>query len=211
MKKIDSQALGILNKAFGLFGRGSPATELTDGIVDQVVDVAPIVRRSRTQARSEGLYTALLRNVHSGAQSRTAVLSPFNASAATVVAPYPSPFPEAFDLWLLSTFVQQLSGTGTFSGALRVTVPPSKMGLQTIGAPATASMQVAFWDTVVTENTTFAVKSGQTEPMQKIGMRVPRTPTTTLTFASTSSATATFDCFCILGVFPVGLGQDVVV
>lgn len=211
MKKIDSQALDILKQAFGLSGATSPVTELTDGVVDQVIDVRPIVRRSRTQAQTEGLYTGVLRNVHPGADSRTATLNPYNAGA-TANPPYPAPMPRGFDIWLLSAFLTQLSGSGTLSAALRVIVPATKMGLDTLGAPVAATMNTALWDSIVAEGVaTVGVKSGQTETMQKIGIRLPRSPDTQLSFGSTSGAAATFDCFVILGVFPVGLGQDAIV
>ena len=59
MKKIDSQALDVLQKALGLSGPGSPITELTDGVVDQVLEVGGVIRRSRTQAGTEGIHAAV--------------------------------------------------------------------------------------------------------------------------------------------------------
>ena len=210
MKKIDSQALDILNKALDLRGPGSPATELTDGIVDQVLSVNEIIRRSRTQARTAGIYTGMLRNVHAAADSRTATLTPFNATT-TARAPYPAPMPADFDVWLLSAAVTQLSGTGTLSAALRVNCPASIMGLTTTGAAVVSVQNVALWDALLVEGTTFGFPTANDEPMKKIGLRLPRAPLTQIIFASTSSATATFDCFITLGVFPVALGQDVIV
>ncbi len=210
MKKIDSQMLESLNKALGLSGVGSPVTELTDGIVDQVIDVGPIVRRSRTQANTAGVYTALIRNVHGAGNSLSAGIAPF-LGAAAALEPYPSPMPAGFDVWLLSSVVTQSAGTGTVSAALRVDVPARLMGLSSLGASVGAAMNVAFWDTIVDESILFAIKSNQTEPVQKIGLRLPRDPATQLVFSSTSSAAATFDCLMMLGVFPVGLGQDVIV
>ena len=207
MKTIDSQALDVLKKALGLQGPGAPVTELTDGIVDQVIDIGPIVRRSRTQAQTGGLYTGMLRNVHSGATSLTSSLSPFNAGT-NALAPFPSPMPRGFDVWLLTAVVTQLSGSGTLSAALRVDYPGGLMGLSTVSLPSGTAQNVAFWNTVVVESATFGTKSGTTTPMQEIGLRLIRAPTTAIVFASTSSATATFDCFVTVGVFPTALGQD---
>lgn len=210
MKKIDSQALDVLNKALDLRGPGSPATELSDGIVDQMIEIGPIVRRSRTQASTEGIYTGMLRNVHAAADSRAIGLFPFNGGSAAI-APYPAPMPAGFDVWLLSAVVLQASGTGTLSGALRVSYPGRMMGLSTSGGAVGATVNVAFWDTIIDEGTLFAIKSAQTQPVQNIGLRLPRDTATQLIFASTSSAVATFECFIMLGVFPVALGQDVIV
>ena len=71
MKRIDSDALGILTKALGLTGAGSQLTELADGVVDQALDVVPIVRRGRVIGASEGLFTAIMRNVHTDAETLT--------------------------------------------------------------------------------------------------------------------------------------------
>ncbi len=212
MKKIDSQALDILNKALGLPGTGgSPITELTDGVVDQVIDVSQIIRRSRTQAATTGIYTALLRNVHTDAQSLSTLLQPYAPVPGTNRAPYPLIMPPGFEVWVLTAVLTQLSGGGTLSAALRINCPGTIMGLTTTGGAEVATMNVALWDAVVAENTTFGIASAVDQPMQRIGMRLPRAPLTQLIFSSTSSLTATFDCFVTLGVFPVALGQDVLV
>lgn len=210
MKKINSQMLESLNKALGLSGRGSQATELTDGIVDQVIDVLPVVRRSRTFAQTDGIFYALLRNVHAAADSRAVSLFPY-APTTTALPPYPAPMPRDFDVWLLSSAIRQSAGAGTLSGSLRISAPAELMGLSTLGTPIGSTTNVAFWDTLVTEGVTFGILAAEPKPVQKIGLRLPRATTTELIFASTSSAATTFDCICMLGVFPVGLGQDVLV
>lgn len=210
MKKIESQALDVLKRAIGLSGPDSPVTELTDGVVDQALEVGPIIRRSRTQARTEGIYTGLMRNIHVAADSRTSALNPFNP-AAQAIAPYPAPMPVGFDVWVLNAAVTQLSGSGTISAALNIECPARIMGISSIGAPVVSVQNIAFWDTIVVESTTFALKAPAAQPSERIGVRLPRDPGTRLFFASTSSAAATFDCFVTLGVFPIALGQDVLV
>jgi len=210
MKKIDSQALEVLKEALGLSGAASPVTELTDGIVDQVLWVNDIIRRSRTQAQTGGLYTGILKNTHAAADSRVSALLPYNATIAAI-PPYPTPMPRGFDVWILSAAVTQASGTGTLQAALLLECPASVMGLSSTTGAFQSNQNLAFWDTVIVENTTFGIASGITEPTRKIGLRIPRAPTTALRFASTSSAAAVFDCFITLGVFPTALGQDVLV
>jgi len=210
MKKIDSQALDVLNLALDLRGAGSPATELTDGVVDQVLEVGPIIRRSRTQGQTTGLYTANMRNTHAGADSATSTLNPYNAGN-TALAPYPTPMPRGFDVWLLGAALHQRSGSGTLSGALRLNCPATVMGMSTTAAAQLSESVVAFWDALVAENTTFGIASAIDQPEYRIGVRLPRSPDTQLIFATTSSAVAVFECFLTVGVFPVALGQDVVV
>jgi len=210
MQKIDSQALDVLKEALGLSGVGAPVTELTDGIVDQVLEVGPIIRRSRTLAATTGLFTAMMRNIHVGADSRTTELNPYNATT-TARPPYPSPMPRGFEVWLLNAVINQSAGAGTLQGALRVNCPATVMGMSSTGGSVATVQNLAFWDAVIVEATTFGIRAAQAQPMQRIGMRLPRSAATQLVFATTSSAAATFECFLTLGVFPIALGQDVVV
>lgn len=211
MKKVDSQALGILTKSLGLSGAGAPVTELTDGVVDQAIDIAPIVRRSRTQAATEGIYIARLVNAHTDAQSLTTSLAPFNPTT-TALPPYPLRVSKEFDIWMLSASLRQTSGGGTLSAALFMSTLASHVGMSTTGGAGSITQHaIAFWDALLTENQEFGLLAGSGLPFVKIGLRMPRSLSTAIVFASTSSLTATFELAVVLGVFPVALGQDVIV
>lgn len=210
MKKIDSDALGTLTRALGLTGAGSPITELADGVVDQALDVSPIVRRGRTLAGTEGNVIFRLRNGHTGATSTTTTINPF-ALAAGQIAPYPANLPLQFDLWLLSASLRRTSGTGTLSGALFINLPAAIIGVSVQGASALAagitSHALAHWDAIVSENIDFGI-TDTGGPWVKIGMRLARSITTQIVFATTSSATSSYDLLLNMGVFPISLGQD---
>jgi len=213
MKIIDSDALGILSKALGLTGRGAQVTELTDGIVEQNLDVTPIIRRGRTVAGSEGIFVGVWRNTHAGADSQTSVLSPYALATTQTRAPFETPVRPQFDLWVLDATIIQISGSGTLSGALNMLLPTTMVGLTTTGAGPATTWPIAFWDAVVTEDVEFGLLAGSGVPLAKIGLRLPRGPTNNvqLQFASTSSAAAVFDLQVLFGMFPVSLGQDCVV
>jgi len=212
MKRIDSDALGILNKSLGLTGAGSQITELMDGVVDQVLDIGPCVRRGRTQAGTGGIYSARTRNTHTDAEAKTSTISPFNP-LTTRIAPYPLVMPDRFDIWLLDAGVSHISGSSaTISAALHLNYAPSQMGISGVG-PATAAVStrtLAHWDALVTENVTFGVLAGDNGSRAVFGLRLPRSLTTELIFATTSVLTAAFQLEITLGVFPIGLGQDVI-
>ena len=215
VKLIDSQALGILNKSLGLTGAGSPQTELADGIVDQVLPIGEIVRRGRVLGVSEGIFVCRLRNNHTDANSLTATIAPFAATAALVNPPFPSPIPSQFDFWVLGASVAVV-GAGTLSGTLFLRTPAPFQGLSVTNAggavtPNVISHALAFWDTTATESIEFGVLTGTVGVWKRLALRLPRHPDTELRFASTSSLTVTFDCNIICGLFPVALGQDVVV
>ena len=215
VKRIDSQALGILNKSMGLSGAGSPLTELADGVVDQVLSVGEIVRRGRVLGITEGIFVCRLRCNHVAANSLTATIAPFAAGAALVDAPFPSPIPSQFDFWLLGASVFVV-GAGTLSGTLLLRTPALVQGLSVTNAGGAVTANVishplAFWDTTATESIEFGVLTGTVGVWKKLGLRLPRHPDTELRFASTSSDVVTFDCNIICGLFPVALGQDVLV
>ena len=215
VKRIDSQALGVANKALGLTGAGAPITELADGVVDQVLSVNEIARRSRTlNQQFGGLFGAVLRNNHGGAGTLTTSVNPFALPVGLVFPPFPTPIPDTFDLWLLTANIGVV-GAGTLTAALFINHPAPSIGFSSTNtsvqvAAAVTSQAVAFWDAVQDENVLFGVlESGQ--PTAFIGMRLPRDRLTQLVFASTASAAQTFDMRLGLGLFPVGLGQDGIV
>jgi len=214
MKQVSSDALGLVQKAVGLAGRGAQITELLDGQLDQVLDVTSLIRRGRTQAATQGLYTPVLRNIHGAADSQASSAAPY-ALAAGEIAPWPVPVPDLFDVWLIGASVHQLSGTGTLSAMLTVnwTAAHQGWGVNQAGAAIVANVEkaLAVWDALVTISVGAGILIGSNGPFAKIGLRLPRADDTTVIFRSTSSAIATFDCQLMMGIFPVGLGQDALI
>jgi len=213
-KRIDSDALQILTKSLGLTGAGSQVTELTDGVVDQALNIVPIVRRGRTQVATDGIYTATMRNSHTGATTITNTIEPYNVVTTLIVAPYPDPVGPQFDIWLLAAAIRQVSGTGTLSATLSIRYPGSQGWGRTEGGTFVGVAQahrLAHWDALVTVGTAFAVLAGSEQPTAFIKTRIPRGGATELIFITVSSATSSYDCQLTLGVFPVALGQDGVV
>ena len=213
-KRVDSDALGILNKSLGLTGAGSPVTELQDGVVDQVLEVGPIVRRGRTQEPSSGIYTAVMQNVHSAATTITTQVDPY-AVGVGVIPPYPDPLPPQFDLWLLSATVRRQSGAATVQASLHIQYGTRQQGWGVddsgVAVAVSAPVPIAYWDALVSTQTTFALLNGANGPYAHRGIRIPRAPNLTLEFTTVSSATGTFNGELVLGVFPVALGQDGIV
>jgi len=216
MKKMNSDALGVLNKSLGLTGAGSRITELADGIVDQSIDIVPAVRRGRTLAKSGGIFTATLRNIHAGATQELSQAFPYEVVPADVRAPYPSPMPAQFDIWLLGATVRETVGFSTLSAALLILYPTAQIGWgeDNAGAPlvADALMPVAFWNAIQFVGAiNIGVAAGSSKSYHAINLRLPRSTNLQLQFRSTSSVATQFHCDMTLGVFPVALGQDGVV
>jgi len=216
VKTVDSQALGLVNRALGLTGAGAPLTEFLDGQVDQTLDIAALVRRGRTQAGTGGIYIGVMENVHGAADSQQSQIVPYNV-AVGAVAPYPSPMPPGFDVWILAATIDQVSGAGTLAAALSLEPLTDNLlgwGIDESGVAATgiSTLPLAYWDSVVTVGREFGLLGGVGQPWAHIGLRLPRPPLSdvALDFDTTSSAIATFRCYILTGVFPIGLGQDVI-
>ena len=214
-RRVDSDALGAINRALGLTGAGSGETEFFDGILDQVLDVGSLVRRGRTQAATAGQYVGRMRNVHTDAEALATAVLPYDVVVGGN-APYPVPVSRRYDIWLLAAGTTRVSGSGTFNGALSVTYPAVNAGFgvdDSSVAVAAAGVDVAVvtWNALFIEaSLTSGVQAGSdTSGLIAIGTRLPRG--STLLFRSTSSLTSTYECQVILGVFPAGLGQDVLV
>lgn len=210
-KKIDSDALEDVNLALGLTGAGAPITELTDGVVDQVLEVGQLARRGRTQTATSGLYFPTMRNVHGAADNEETIVNVYNVGTVAVVPPYPNPMPRQFDVWLLGASIRLASGGGTIAAtlSLRVGTRSEGWGIDDSGTQILVSQDIrlAYWNSLATVNgSTFANLADQ-YPHARIGLRIPRFGSD-LRFGTTSSAVATFDCQLILGVFPAALGQD---
>jgi len=210
MQKIDSDALGIITKALGLAGAGAQITEFADGLLNQGLDIAPLIRRGRTQGVTGGWYYGIMRNVHTDAETLETIVDPFNVGTAAV-APYPPIIDTSqFDVWLIGAGVRQDTGAGTLTARLAIDPRASSQGWGITDGDVVITdadnFAVAFWDSVITQTDEFALtEAGQ--PLVNFGLRLPSA--CTLRFSSTSSLTATFTCKVLLGVFPIGLGQDI--
>jgi len=212
MKRIDSDALGVVNRSLGLTGAGSPLTELHDGEVFQTLDVARLARRGRTIEPSGGIFTVNLENNHTGASTEVTAVNPYAQDVGTI-APYPNPMPPQFDIWLLTATIQRKSGTGTILALLDVLFPLQGFGENEAGAAVvTEDVQaVALWDAVVSVGIQFLIQAGSEEPRATINIRMPRpTPSVGSSFRlrTTSSAASVYAMTAVLGVFPVAMGQD---
>jgi len=217
-KIVDSQALEPVNKALGLAGSGDSQTEITDGIVDQVLEVGPIVRRGRTLGDSQGIFRAVFRNTHAGADAQTSVWSPYITVVANAIAPFPTPMPDSFDLWLTGAGVRRQSGTGTVNAALMIQNVRQGFGVSQTGAFVASNGRVAlaFWNqSVSVDSDVFLVSGGNFEwPFRKLALRIPRVSEAgtrvQIMFETSSTAASEWELNLFYGMFPVALGQDAI-
>ena len=211
-KNIHSDALTIMNRSLGLYGAGAPLTELQDGVVDQVIDITNVARRSLTQQVRGGIYTATFRNVHTDAETISNTVQAYSVLGSLTRPPFPNPFIERFDQWLLQAAVRQVSGGGTLLATLGVRYPGNQAWGHTDAGGQVLVAQVhrlAHWNAIISDGTNFGILAGSEQPTANIGLRLARG--TEITFISTSSITVSYDCQLTLGVFPAAFGQDVLI
>lgn len=211
-KAVDSQALVGLNRILGLAGAGSTETFLEDGLLQQTYDVGDVVRRSRTQAGSAGWFYAMFKNTHAGAVGKQSTINPYATTVGQGLNSWQSPVEAGFDVWLMYATMQRASGGG-LNAAVLMLVPSADMqcfGIDNVGSGVTSTtkMPVAFWDSVdsVTGEDFGLTESG--EMVVNINKRIRRG--TTITYATDSAATAVFSMTAVFGLFPAGMGQDIV-
>ena len=217
VKRIDSDALGVLNKSLGLTGAGSPTTELTDGVVDQFLQVNEIARRGRTLAGSAGVYNAMLQNVNTDAETILSTVDVYNVPAGATSI-WPTPIPAQFDVWLLAAAARRQSGTGTITAMFSIQLPASTraFGIDDSGVAVAQTDPVGLvaFTGLISTSTIDLNQPGSFGPYKRFAIRIPRgsgASTGVLRWSTVSSATSTWNLNMILGLFPVALGQDGIV
>jgi hypothetical protein len=209
--EIDSQALYNYKRVLGTAGQGAGGTELDDANVTQVLDMWPIVRRSRTMANSTGIFNGAIRNIHAAANSQATTVNLYEPGALAHRG-WPSEVPQGFDVWVLGAQLQRDSGAGNITGGLLRLTAGNTFGLG-IGAPAgfepsDSPILCAFSSNLTTGPSVIALYTelGTGKAVCKIGARIRRG--FTLSLDTTSGASVTVRCIMTLGLFPEGLGQD---
>jgi len=201
----------------GISGAGSARiTEFNDGNLDQFLAANDLIRRGRTLADSAGIFRIVFENVHGAAELFTTIF-PYRATIGAV-APFPTTMGRGFDIWLLEASVLDSVGGGAPFATLTVNNQKMGIGLDNSGAPVTTNNVhvISQWTTVAAIPGGFLlVNSASGLSTMKIGYRLPRSQGATgtgvsVTFGS-SAAARTLTCTLMVGVFPIGMGQDVLV
>jgi len=211
VKSVNSSALELLRKAYGLAGVGSGQTELDDGRLDQVVDVNPIARRSMSDAGTGGMYTGLcLMTMPAGASSSAAVLSAYDVGTSNH-SPWTTPVIDRLDIWLIGVGCAHTSGTAAnFDNAsISLYTPPDHVGfaINNTANPisqAGTNICLARWNTLGADTVALQEDGSSWQP---VGKRLRRGEH--YIFRCTASNAVVVELTVQLAVQPVALGQDV--
>lgn len=210
-KRIDSDVLALTNRMLRLAGTDHGETELDTDQVIQVLDVAPVIRRSLALPGWDGVIWCYLMNQHTDVETLDTSIDPYNVTTGAI-APYPVPVPPDLEFYILTAAVRRSAGAGVLtSGGLFLGPAATQQawGLRDDGS-ALVSNNVAcvarFTSIVdVGGRGCGATTDGDTEVA--IGRRIPRG--SDVRFTSTSASTADFQLIMMCALLPLGFGQDV--
>lgn len=211
-KEIDSAALSQMNRTLGLAGGGGAAQSILDDYyVNQVIDVGPIVRRSRTIAPSEGLYGAQFSFTHAAANTQTNYIDPWSPGAL-IHNGYPASVPLGYDVWIVGGG-GDVNTAANFSALLfgaTVTNLMIGLGVNQSGAAITVG---GFTNRFIASDTILTlggignfISNANDQTYFKIGARIRRGQRLVLQTTSTGALIVTFSV--MLALLPSGLGQD---
>lgn len=221
MRVVDTDALAGVASALGI---GAPATvteavQFDDSVLQQVLDVAPLLRRAAARNSPESLvgnmYLCRLECVHPGADAQLATV-PMAGNPTFQSSSWPRTSIEQgrSEVWLLGTNARRTAGAGNLTVGSLYTEASDLPGLGISAPGGTALLSGgrltwAAWDAMVGAS----LQSVDTRLWIPIGIRLPtrrvgQSYSAELNFATTSDAAATFLCTTLLGVFPRALGQD---
>ena len=224
MKLLDSRALEFVNRVLGISGGAGTRVEVDDGVLQQVFDVGPLIRRGRSPA--SGILSTGILNTHSGAAASTAsgTIDPYGANALAVGL-WPKPIPPELDVWVLAVTAQVAThAAANFDGGrLNVTFPAGRglnVGLPVTQVIATSVVQPTTEQsslTIMEYNsesdlgtdlgfTLSPVASGATS--SPIPLRLPRDCLLQWTTRTNALGASVYRVEITLGLFASGLGQD---
>lgn len=215
MKRVDSDALIEVNRTLDLAGGGVVApTDLNDELLFQILNVNPLVRRARTEAGTNGIYSGLMQNTHVAAGTLTASINPYAPTVTNARTTWPATVPQHFDVWVLGATVSRVGGAGDIDGAvLSAVLAAEQQGWGVLdtggGLSGTATVLLARWVSTLDVSVATGAHAvlGDGSYYARINQRLHRG--TTIDFASDAAAAANFRCALLLGLFPASLGQDV--
>jgi len=202
MMKVEGPSLELVQKAIGAVGIGSQHVEFPDGILNQTIDVMPMVRRGSSKQVVDGLGVLELINTHPGADTQLSQSAPYTLLEAA--------FPNVpYDVYLLSIIALRTAGAGGLTNA-RARVNYQATSAFSASSAFPFSAWADGWNAIVVAGgVDYFARVGTGEIAIYPRMRIPVGGV--IGFESVSAAAATFSFRALLGIFPRGTGQDVAI
>jgi len=223
MARIEGSQLLVAQQLLGLSSRQvAGLTDIDDGNVSYTVPLAPeMLRRSLSAVNSTGWFIGIMENDHAAADSEASTMDVYNPNslgAGVAQGGYPSPVPEGFDVWILNATLQRITGASDLTGGVLRLRADANFGLgwgiddvQAAVSDDTAPY-LAHWDGF--DSRAGGANPGGTETGTgrvsaiPINMRIRRGML--LVLSTTSAGSMNIHCSITCGLFPQGLGQDII-
>jgi len=212
VKPVDSDVLSGVIPNLGLTG-GAQETQFDDENLSQFYDVGRDVRRKRAPAPA--WWYGILQNTHSAADAEMSTINPYSVGTTLAGHAEWTEISNLFDVWLISLQAIRLSGAG-LPTAVFAAINPIRThlawGKDDGGSVVTTHHPyvIARWDSVdagITGLTNDPLLTEQGGTTVVINQRFPRGAA--LEFSSEADAACVLQLIAVLGLFPVGLGQDI--
>lgn len=204
MQQVDSGVLVGLNALLRATG-GEQDVTFDDGNLQQVLDVAPVIRRSGAPFGQErgGVFVIKLANTHGGAGALTATLDVYDQLDTKLG------FRAPHDVWLLAAHIVTTTNTAyTSKPLLDISVAPQPNFLPSMDA--NVNSLVAIWatakQTLASSAVIFFGNDAADMPLRP--QRLPRGAT--LRFHTNAAGAESNTVFIRIAILPQGLGQDAV-
>jgi len=214
MRDIDSDALSQVQRQLGISGVGTGVAMLEDDELRQVLDVGPAVRRGRADVANGGWFWGVLVNEHAGASSLSSFINPYEPMALSLTSFPPLVDVSRFDIWIAGATLRLLSGATSIADAALIIGAPLRslaFGKTDSGAgitPSGGGFVIQSWGTKVVASDTFTYMLPEVRvPFETTNIRMPRG--SNLVFDTQSIGVSTYELSIIMGLFPIGLGNDI--
>ena len=212
MQEVDSAALERVAKILRLSTGGSQLTEFQDELLQQVIDIMPMARRALTPGRL-GIFTATILNTHVGSDTITVDVDPYEPGTTFVGNGYPAVVDENFDVWLLAAHALNVTAPGDFGGGfLSLLTTALGMGWRNEANAIAVNSLIEVYNQETTFGNVVMLTGGGSDDFTHldIGRRIPRDTVIRFQTVKSGVGAGTYKAFLWLGIFPAGLGQDVV-
>lgn len=214
MGLIRTRILAGVQSLIGGAPGGNSVTVLEDDSVTQVLPIVPDIARRALSPGETGWWVANFDNIHPGADSIKSEINPYDAGASVPAgSQYPTSIPSDQDLWLMGASLVRFAGAGDLNtGTLQLDPAPRQQawGIDNSGAAVVVSGEflLAGWIGLDTNSVIDWGKGGDGSlGVKRLAIRLPRS--SLLLFRSNSSAAASFRVAMVFGLFPAGLGEDI--
>lgn len=203
MREVSSQVLGEVATTLQLAGRGTQITQFEDGILQQVLDIGPLVRRGGALAGTDGMFGFQFATTHGGAGTQSFAFDPYTQTPGTSIT---NPWPvesamQLYDAWAVGPFNITATATGVTTHARLDLVYAAARSKGVIGA--SGRQMIGFWSA---DGPSGFLAGANGDVLFKGVYRIPRGASLTLTTIAT--AAVGYSCKGAIALMPAGLGQD---